>query len=120
MPEKRSSFKNVVKSQKSPGHPFEAQDGSPAKYILKLYISGMTRKSILAIEAIQSICQTHLPGRCELEVIDIIQHPALAKEAQIVATPTLIKKSPLPVHRLIGDMYKTKQVLSGLDLISRN
>jgi circadian clock protein KaiB len=86
------------------------------KYVLKLYISGMTPRSRVAIRNLQKICDEHLKGRYELEVIDIYQQPTLARGEQIIAAPTLIKKLPEPVRRLIGDMSATDRVLLGLDL----
>ncbi len=86
------------------------------KYTLELYVSGMTPRSLVAIKSIQRICREYLRDRCHLKVIDIYQHPALAKTEQIVALPTLIKRMPLPLHRLIGDMSQTDHVLLGLDL----
>ena len=86
------------------------------KYVLRLYIAGMTTKSKQAIQSISQICQEHLKGRCELEVIDVFRHPVLAKGEQIIATPTLIKKLPLPLRRFIGDITETERILLGLDL----
>ena len=87
-----------------------------AKYVLRLYVSGSTSKSALAIENIKRICEQHLKNRYDLEVIDIYQLPGLAREEQIVAVPTLIKRFPLPLRRLIGDLSNPKKVLLGLDL----
>jgi len=87
-----------------------------AKYILKLYVTGMTPKSTMAIENVRKLCEEHLPGRYELDVIDIYQQPILAKGEQIIATPTLIKKLPLPLRKLIGDMSDTERFLVGIDL----
>jgi circadian clock protein KaiB len=86
------------------------------KYILRLYIAGMTPKSIRAISNIKEICEEYLKGRYNLEVIDLYQTPQLAKGEQIIAAPTLIKKLPLPLRRIIGDMSGTERVLVGLDL----
>jgi circadian clock protein KaiB len=86
------------------------------KYILKLYITGTTPHSMLAVENIKKICEDHLKGRYELEVIDIYQQPKLSEGEQIIAAPTLIKKLPLPLKRLIGDMSNTEKVLLGLDI----
>jgi circadian clock protein KaiB len=86
------------------------------QYVLKLYVTGMTPRSRIAIRNLQKICDEYLKGRYELEVIDIYQQPTLARGEQIIATPTLIKKLPEPVRRLIGDMSKTDRVLLGLDL----
>jgi circadian clock protein KaiB len=87
-----------------------------AQYILKLYVAGATPRASLAIKNITDICQKHLAGRYKLEVIDIYQQPTLAKGEQIIAAPTLIKKLPLPLRRLIGSMADEKRVLVGLDL----
>lgn len=90
------------------------------KYILRLYVTGMTPKSTHAIANIQELCGKHLAGRYELKVIDIYQQPKLAKGEQIIATPTLIKKLPLPLRKLIGDMSDTERFLVGVDLKPKN
>jgi len=86
------------------------------KYVLRLYITGITPKSTRAILNVRKICEENLKGRYELEVIDIYQQPLLAKDQQIIAAPTLIKKLPLPLRRLIGDMSDKERILVGLDL----
>jgi circadian clock protein KaiB len=86
------------------------------KYVLRLYVSGSTSKSALAIENIKRICEQHLKNRYDLEVIDIYQQPNLARDEQIVAVPTLIKRFPPPQRRLIGDLSSLRKVLFGLDL----
>jgi circadian clock protein KaiB len=91
-----------------------------AKYVLRLYVAGMTPKSTRAIANVKRICNEHLAGRYELEVIDIYQQPKLAKGEQIIAAPTLIKKLPLPLRRLIGDMSDTERFLVGIDLKPKN
>jgi circadian clock protein KaiB len=91
-----------------------------AKYVLRLYVTGMTPKSTLAITNVRKICEEHLAGRYELDVIDIYQQPKLAKGEQIIAAPTLIKKLPLPLRKLIGDMSDTERFLVGIDLKPRN
>ena len=90
------------------------------KYVLRLYVTGMTPKSIRAISNLKKICEEHLGGRYDLQVIDIYQQPTLAKGEQIIAAPTLIKKLPLPLRRLIGDMSNTEKILLGLDMKKRN
>ncbi len=85
-------------------------------YKLRLYVTGMTPQSTRAIQNIQRICEEHLKGRYELEVVDIYQQPTLAQGEQIIAAPTLVKKLPLPLRRLIGDLSSTERVLLGLDL----
>lgn len=87
-----------------------------AKYVLRLYVSGSTLKSALAVENIKRICEQYLKNRYDLKVIDIYQQPNLAREEQIVAVPTLIKRLPSPLRRLVGDMSNLKKVLFGLDL----
>lgn len=91
-------------------------DLSEDKYILRLFITGATSRSALAIKNLKKICEEYLDGRYELEVIDLYQNPGLAKDEQIIAAPTLIKKLPLPFRRIIGDMSNKEKVLFGLDL----
>lgn len=86
------------------------------KYILRLYITGSTIRSVLALTNLKKICKEYLKGRYELEVIDLYKQPSLAKGEQIIAAPTLIKKLPLPFRRIIGDMSDKEKVLLGLDL----
>jgi circadian clock protein KaiB len=90
---------------------------APGRYILKLYVTGLTTRSARAIENLQTFCEKHLSGRYELQVIDVYQQPDLARTEQIVAIPTLIKKLPLPLRRLIGDMSDEERVLVGLDIL---
>jgi circadian clock protein KaiB len=89
------------------------------KYVLRLYINGSTLKSTLAVKNIKQVCEQHLRGRYDLEVIDINQQANLARDEQIVAVPTLIKRLPLPLQRLVGDMSDLDKVLFGLDLRMR-
>ena len=89
-------------------------------YILRLYVTGMTTKSTQAIANVRKLCEQYLAGRFELEVIDIYQQPQLVKGEQIIATPTLIKKLPLPLRKLIGDMSDTEKFLVGIDLRPKN
>jgi circadian clock protein KaiB len=86
------------------------------KYILRLYVAGLTPRSTKAIANVKEICETHLKDRYELDVVDIYQQPKLAQGEQIIAAPTLIKKLPLPLRRLIGDMSDTEKFLVGIDL----
>ena len=87
-----------------------------AHYVLRLYVTGTTGASARALVNIRKICDEHLAGRYELEVVDILQRPTLAKGEQILAAPTLIKQLPLPLRRFIGDMSRTERILLGLDL----
>jgi circadian clock protein KaiB len=86
------------------------------RYVLWLYVIGTTPHSARAISNIRKICEEHLQGRYDLEVMDLSQNPTLAEGDQIIAAPTLIKKLPLPLRRFIGDMSQTERILLGLDL----
>jgi len=90
------------------------------RYVLRLYVAGLTARSSAAIRNLRKICDEHLRDRCTLEVIDIYDHPTLARDEQIIAAPTLIKQLPAPLRRLIGDMADTERVLVGLDLRAQN
>jgi circadian clock protein KaiB len=90
-----------------------------ACYRLRLFITGTTPKCARAIKNIRAICEANLPGRYDLEVIDIYQHPEQAKPEQIIVTPTLVKKLPLPFRRMIGDLSDNERVLIGLDIVRR-
>jgi circadian clock protein KaiB len=90
------------------------QDHAP--YVLRLYVAGATGNSARAIVNIRKLCEEYLPGRYELQVIDISSDPAMAANEQIIAAPTLIKQLPLPLRRFIGDMSKTERILVGLDV----
>jgi circadian clock protein KaiB len=85
-------------------------------YVLRLFVTGMTPRSLEAFRSIKLLCETRLSNTYELEVIDIYQNPSLARDEQIVAVPTLIKKLPLPMRRLIGNLANEKRVLIGLNL----
>lgn len=86
------------------------------RYVLRLYLTGMTSHSARALKNIRRICDEYLAGRYELEVVDLYESPSLAEGDQIVATPTLVKSLPLPLRRLIGNLSETDRVLVGLDL----
>ena len=92
--------------------------GTPAeeRYVLRLYVTGMTPRSTEAFATIKALCEDRLQGRYELEVIDIYQHPQLAIDEQIIAVPTLVKMLPAPLRRLVGDLSNEERVLLGLDL----
>ena len=86
------------------------------KYLLRLFVTGQTPRSVRSIDNLKRICEKYLKGRYELEVIDIYQQPDLATENQIIAAPTLIKHMPLPLRRLVGDFSNPDRVVLGLDL----
>ena len=93
-----------------------ARDRAEQQYLLRLYVTGTTALSSRAILAVREACETRLRGRYRLEVIDIYQLPALAKDHQIVATPTLIRVLPAPLRRYIGDLSRVEKVLFGLEV----
>ena len=100
------AFEQALRSQPPADH-----------YLLRLYVTGTTPRSARAIQNIRAICEEKLHGRYDLEVIDIYQHPERARPEQVVVTPTLVKKLPLPVRKLIGDLSDAEHVLVGLDLV---
>jgi circadian clock protein KaiB len=87
--------------------------------VLRLYVTGMTPRSSRAVANLRLLCETHLPDRYDLQVIDLYQQPASAKDEQILAAPTLIKKRPLPQRRMIGDMSDETRVLAGIGVPAR-
>ncbi len=89
------------------------------RYVLRLYVTGLTPRSLAAIDATKRTCEEFLKGRYDLEVIDLSKRPSLAEGEQIIAAPTLIKKLPLPLRRLVGDLSDSERVLLGLDLRPR-
>jgi circadian clock protein KaiB len=106
------AFEMALKSTATP-------DQTPEKhYNLRLFVSGMNNRSTRAIQSLQEICSQHLEGRYKLEIIDIHQHPELAKSEQIIAIPTLIKNIPPPLRKFIGDLTNKERLLVGLDLVS--
>jgi circadian clock protein KaiB len=87
-----------------------------AKWELRLYTAGQTPKSLAAIKNLKKVCEEHLAGRYEIEIIDLLKNPRLAKDDQIVAIPTLVRKLPDPVRKIIGDLSDTERALVGLQL----
>ena len=93
-----------------------ARRSQSEQYVLRLYIAGTTEASSRSVETLRAICEAHLKGRYELLVIDVFQQPTLAKDEQIIAVPTLIKRLPAPIRRIVGDLSNEHRVLVGLDL----
>ncbi len=86
------------------------------KYVLRLYVTGMTSRSLRAISTVRAVCDQHLAGRHELEIVDVYQQPGRISDDQIVAIPTLVKYQPAPLRRIIGDMSNQQRLLAGLGL----
>jgi len=103
----REAAPNAFRAEKPKGIP---------EYLLRLFVSGFTPRSQRAIDNLQSICEHHLAGRYRIEVIDLYQSPAFARQEQIIATPTLLKVLPGPPRRVIGDLSQVDKVLHGLDI----
>lgn len=103
------------------GAPHQAEHGEDTAdtWTLRLYVAGQTPKSLTAFANLKQICEEHLAGCYQIEVIDLIEHPQLARGDQILAIPTLVRKLPVPVRKIIGDLSNTERVLIGLDLVPR-
>ncbi len=92
------------------------EDGDPGQYHLRLYVAGQTPKSLLALANLRRVCEEHLAGRYDIEVIDLLKDPKLAAGDQILAIPTLVRRLPPPLKRIIGALSDTEKVLVGLDI----
>ena len=89
---------------------------APEQWQLRLYVAGQTSRSLAAMRNLRKLCEEHLPGRYQIEVIDLIANPRLAKDHQIIAIPTLVRELPDPVRKIIGDLSDTERTLVGLDV----
>ena len=96
-----------------------APSAAARTYLLRLYVAGQTPKSVLAFTNLKQICEDHLQGRYEIEIIDLLENPQLARGDQILAVPTLVRRLPEPIKKIIGDLSNTERVLVGLDLHER-
>jgi circadian clock protein KaiB len=106
-----------VKSNQTRSRPLKTNTVAESiRYVLQLYVAGQTPRSVRSIANIKRICEEYLRGRYVLDVIDLYQQPQLAHDHQIIAVPTLIRKSPPPVRRIIGDLSNSERVLARLDL----
>lgn len=109
-----------MKRSRPPGTAARASGGTPDKdWLLKLYVAGASPKSRTAFSNLQRICEQHLPGQYAIEIIDLLEQPQLARGDQILAVPTLVRRLPQPIRRIIGDLSDTERVLVGLDLKAR-
>jgi circadian clock protein KaiB len=111
-----------MKTEKHPGRNPTDQNSDISKddkWILRLYIAGYTKKSVLAFENLNKICEERLRNQYTIEVIDLLENPQLGKEHQILAIPTLVRKLPVPVRKIIGDLSNTEKVLVGLDILEK-
>ena len=95
-------------------------ESADEKWVLRLYVAGQSPKALTAFANLKKICQEQLKGQYSIEVIDLLENPQLGAEYQIVALPTLVRKLPVPVRKIIGDLSNTDRVLVGLDLLPKN
>jgi circadian clock protein KaiB len=96
----------------------EIPSENPEVFELRLYVAGQTPKSVTALGNLKRMCEEHLAGKYRIEVIDLLEHPQLARGDQILAIPTLVRRLPSPIRKIIGDLSNTERVLVGLDLRS--
>jgi len=114
---KRAGKKSPKTSARSPKAARGPKNGDPGEaWDLKLYVAGQSPKSLTAFANLKKICEKHLKGKFRIEVVDLLKNPQLAKGDQILAVPTLVRKLPVPIRKIIGDLSNTERVLVGLDL----
>jgi circadian clock protein KaiB len=109
-------MKETIKKERPASRAKPAAKGSGAKWELRLYVAGQTVRSVAAFQNLKKICEEHLGNSYSIEVIDLLENPQLAKGDQILAIPTLVRKLPQPVKKIIGDLSITERVLVGLDI----
>ena len=107
-----------LKARKN-GHSAQSDDGDPGRWNLRLYVAGQTPRSISAFQNLKNICEEYLKGQYHIEVVDLMENPTLARGDQILAVPTLVRKLPQPIRKIIGDLSNTERVLVGLDIQPR-
>ena len=107
------------KSRRASTGPTSATDGDSARWNLRLYVAGQTPRSLTAFKNLKDICEEYLKGEYHIEVIDLMENPTLARGDQILAIPTLVRKLPQPIRKIIGDLSNTERVLVGLDIQPR-
>jgi len=115
-----SSLAGAVAGRKAKRSKARAPRQAGKLWQLRLYVAGQTPKSLTAFSNLKTICENHLKGRYDIEVIDLVEQPQLSKGDQILAVPTLVRKLPQPVRKIIGDLSDTERVLVGLDLRPAN
>lgn len=112
-------MKTTSNNHDSVNSEMEFKKSGSERWILRLYVAGQTQKSITAFHNLKKICEEQLQGKYEIEVIDLIKNPQLSREDQILAVPTLVRKIPEPIRKIIGDLSNTERVLVGLDIKER-
>ncbi len=117
---KRASKARLHDATEAFEHAWQEKALGQATYILRLYVTGSSSKSLRAVYNLKKLCEEYLPDDYDLEVIDIYKNPDAAREAQIVAAPTLVKKLPRPIRKFVGDMSNTEKILVGLEVYERH
>jgi circadian clock protein KaiB len=107
------------RQKSSNGRPSQAASEAPSRWNLRLYVAGQTPRSLTAFRNLKDICEEYLQGQYHIEVIDLMENPTLARGDQILAVPTLVRKLPQPIRKIIGDLSNTERVLVGLDIQPR-
>lgn len=115
---KTTSAKQKKRSQDN-GHSPQANSDDVARWNLRLYVAGQTPRSLTAFKNLKEICEEYLKGKYHIEVVDLMENPTLARGDQILAVPTLVRKLPQPIRKIIGDLSNTERVLVGLDIQPR-
>jgi len=108
--------RKTVKDDPQPGNSLKARPFKRPVWELRLYVAGMTPTSIRAFENLKRLCEEHMHGAYKIQVVDLLERPMLARGDQIIAVPTLVRRLPTPVKKIIGDLSNTERVLVGLDL----
>lgn len=111
--------RGAAKKDRSLDEQLAAAGVGDERYVLRLYVTGQTPRSLRAIQNIKRICEEYLQGRYDLEVIDIYQRPSLAKGEKVIAAPTLVKSLPAPIRRFVGDLSDSEKILFGLDIVPK-
>ncbi len=113
----KKSNKPTIETAADP-QPLKKNGGKPAGefWELRLYVAGQTPRSLTALANLKRLCESHLPGRYSIEIVDLVKHPQLAAGDQIVAIPTLVRKLPEPLRKIVGDLQDTERALVGLQL----
>jgi circadian clock protein KaiB len=107
------------KRRASNGHVAQVDGGESGRWNLRLYVAGQTPRSLTAFKNLKEICEEYLKGKYHIEVVDLMENPTLARGDQILAVPTLVRKLPQPIRKIIGDLSNTERVLVGLDIQPR-
>lgn len=116
---KATPAKQKKRRQEVNGHSLQADSNDAARWNLRLYVAGQTPRSLTAFKNLKEICEEYLKGKYHIEVIDLMENPTLARGDQILAVPTLVRKLPQPIRKIIGDLSNTERVLVGLDIQPR-